>query len=172
MHWKSDKDTWRCALHGPCTLGNEAELHLEPLVSVMSRARDWSSAFTGQVLVPATPGWAQRPVTVPQEHSYTWLLPVLQTGLFLGVSCPKRVTRCTTFTRASLPGAAPRLQAENTALSVPARRRREARVEIKSMLAVKNSGGRIYSLYLVLGANSAIQVRQAHTRLLLRLHRS
>lgn len=75
-------------------------------------------------------------------------------------------------TGASLPGAAPRLQAENTAVSVPARRRREARVEIKSMLAVKNSGGRIYSLYLLLGANSAIQVRQAHTRLLLRLHRS
>lgn len=44
-------------------------------------------------------------------------------------------------TGASLPGAAPRLQAENTALSVPARRRREALVEIKSMLAVKKLRG-------------------------------
>lgn len=80
-------------------LGNKAELGLEPPVSVMSQARDWRLAFTGQVLVPATPGWAQTPMTVPEKHSYTWLLPVLQMGLFLGVSCPKRVTQCTTFTQ-------------------------------------------------------------------------
>lgn len=50
-------------------LGNEAELGLEPPVFVMSQARIWTLASSGQVLVPAMPGGAQTPVTLPEERS-------------------------------------------------------------------------------------------------------
>lgn len=174
MHWKSNKDTWRCPT-GPCT----------------QAAGEQSGAGPGATGVRDVPGtglevgiyWASScachawvgPDTDdrPREALLHLAASSPADGVVPGGVLPQTGHSMHYFhTGASLPGAAPRLQAENTALSVPAKRRREALVEIKSMLAVKNSGGRIYSLYLVLGANSAIQVRQAHTRLLLRLHRS